>query len=58
MTDNDFIAAMKRGLPPIVPPVWCGIDLATGADASVEADIDASGSITNIRVTQSTQEQA
>jgi len=58
MTDNDFIAAMKRGLPTIVPPVWCGIDLATGADASVEADIDASGAITNIRVTQSTQEQA
>jgi hypothetical protein len=43
MTDNDFIAAMKRGLPPIVTPVWCGIDLATGPDASVEADIDASG---------------
>jgi len=58
MTDQDFIAAMKRGLPPITPPVWCGVDLAAGPDASVEADIDASGAITNIRVTQSTQEQA
>lgn len=58
MTDNDFIAAMKRGLPPIDPPVWCGIDLATGADLSVEADIDAAGAITNIRVVQPAQEPA
>lgn len=41
MTDQDFIAAMKRGLPPIAPPVWCGIDLATGTDVSVEADVGA-----------------
>lgn len=58
MTDNDFIAAMKRGLPPIAPPVWCGIDLATGTDVSVEADVGADGGLTNIRVIQPAQEQA
>lgn len=58
MTDNDFIAAMKPGLPPIAPPVWCGVDLATGSDVSVEADVDAAGAITNIRVIQPSQEPA
>jgi hypothetical protein len=58
MTDNDFIAAMKRGLPPMEPPVWCGIDLATGADVSVEADVGADGALTNIRVIQPSQELA
>lgn len=58
MTDNDFIAAMKHGLQPIDPPVWCGIDLAAGPDASVEADIDSTGTITNVRVVQRDQEQA
>lgn len=55
MTDQDFIAAMKRGLPPIAPPVWCGIDLATGTDVSVEADV---GALTNIRVIPPAQEPA
>ena len=58
MTDNDFIAAMKRGLPPIAPPVWCGVDLATGQDVSVEADVGADGALTNIRVIQPAQEPA
>lgn len=57
MTDNDFIAAMKRGLPPIAPPVWCGVDLAAGTDVSVKADV-AAGAITNIRVIQPAQEPA
>lgn len=58
MTDNDFIAAMKRGLPPIDPPVWCGVDLAAGTDVSVEADVDAAGAITDIGVIQPAQEPA
>lgn len=58
MTDQDFIAAMRRGLPPIAPPVWFGIDLATGQDVSVEADVDANGAITNIRAAKPAQEQA
>lgn len=58
MTDQDFIAAMKRGLPPIDPPVWCGIDLSTGPDVSVEADVGASGAVSNFRVIQPPQEPA
>jgi len=58
MTDKDFIAAMKRGLPPIAPQVWCGVDLATGPDVSVEADIGADGALTNIRVFHPAKESA
>ncbi|MGE8248082.1 MAG: hypothetical protein ACN6PO_02555 [Stenotrophomonas bentonitica] len=58
MTDNDFIAAMKRGLPPIAPPTLIGIDFGTGSEKTVVTEIDSAGAVSNFRVIQPPQEQA
>ncbi|MCO7458442.1 hypothetical protein [Stenotrophomonas maltophilia] len=43
MTDPDFFAAMDVGIPPITPPTRIGLDLATGSDTTVVAEVAADG---------------
>ncbi|ENE1252692.1 hypothetical protein ABM187_002895 [Stenotrophomonas maltophilia] len=56
MTDHDFFAAMAVGIPPITPPTRIGLDLATGTDTTVVAEVAADGTIT--RVTTLPKEQS
>ncbi|WP_099473379.1 hypothetical protein [Stenotrophomonas maltophilia] len=48
MTDHDFFAAMAVGIPPITPPTRIGLDLATGSDTTVVAEVAADGTITRM----------
>lgn len=46
MTTSDFFAAMAVGIPPITPPTRIGLDVATGSDTTVVAEVAADGTIT------------
>ncbi|MCO7398280.1 hypothetical protein NJH49_08800 [Stenotrophomonas maltophilia] len=48
MTDADFFAAMAVGIPPINAPTRIGLDLATGSDTTVVAEVAADGTITRM----------
>ncbi len=56
MTDHDFFAAMAVGIPLITPPTRFGLDLATGSDTTVVAEVAADGTIT--RMTTLPKEQS
>jgi len=56
VTDPDFFDAMAVGIPPITPPARIGLDLATGSDTTVVAEVAADGTIT--RMTTLPKEQS
>ncbi|EMI48763.1 hypothetical protein C405_14608 [Stenotrophomonas maltophilia AU12-09] len=56
MTDHEFFAAIAVGIPPITPPIRIGLDLATGSDTTVVAEVAADGTVT--RSVHITEEQS
>ncbi|WP_422507196.1 hypothetical protein [Stenotrophomonas sp. GZD-301] len=57
VTDQDFIAAMQRDLPPIAPPVRRGADAAAPTDRGSPTPSPVAGGATTAHVILPAQEQ-
>lgn len=48
MTDQDLLADLAVGIPPITPPILIGLDLAASTGTTVVAEVAADGTITRM----------